>query len=128
MLAFSAPLPIQTSRNLKKKKKIDGNLQTLPSRKIPSGFKDGVSEHATPVVSYPVLFLLTHRPTPSKGLLQSSRNLGLSQKNPGSWLLIYSLPSPPTTSSYLLNANYVGGIILSTKDMIRHIQKWGRHT
>ena len=77
-----------------------------------SGLKTSTSEHGMPVGSvssstsrvlcYLVLFLLTHdHSTSSRGLLLPSRNLGLSQKNPASWLQIYfHTHHPPSSAIY----------------------------
>lgn len=80
------------------------------------------------VLCHPVLFLLTYGP-----LYNFQRSSTLLQK-PGafpedSWELAPNLfsPLPPTIGSYLLNAYYVGGIMLSTKGMIRHSQVGEEH-
>lgn len=138
MLAFPTCPQLKLSEQMKKKKK-ECNFWAPFCRKNPSGCRGGTSEHVMPIWSvccstsavlcYWVLFLLTRGP-----LYTFQRCFILLHKlgafPEGSWELAPNLfsPPPPTTGSYLLNAYYVGGIMLSTKTMIRHLQKWERYT
>lgn len=131
LLAFSTPTQLKFPEKLKKKMMViskslmaGGILQNskmailsvpCPHGPRSSTFCFSQLPHAVSSDSWAALHLLEVFYPPPETWGSPGRTLGVGF-------------SPPTIVSYLLNANSVGGIILSTKDMRRHFWEWRRHT